>query len=154
MQNGKIPQEIKAEESVLVSIILDPEHRGKAFEMLHAEDFYSTANRIVFEKCKAIQGNSSEIQTADIYAALSKDDKKYVKAEFLYNLTDTIPLAVNIESYIQKLKDAARYRRAIELANAIAKNAYISRRKSLSSHANANNRKHPKPKTWTSRIKL
>lgn len=123
-QNEKIPQDSRAEESVLVSIILSPEHRGKAFEMLDAEDFYSAANRIIFEKCKQIKGNSSEIQTTDIYAALTKDDKKYVKAEFLYTLLDSIPLAVNIEAYIKKLKDAARYRRAIELAHAISKNAY------------------------------
>ena len=35
-------------------------------------------NRIVFEKCRELQGESDEIQTADIYEALSENDKKYV----------------------------------------------------------------------------
>jgi hypothetical protein len=123
MTDHKPPQEIDTEESILVSIILDQEHRQKAFESLSTEDFYSTANSIIFKKCKELQSNGGHIETADIYSALSEDEKKFVKAEFLYRLTDAVPLAVNIEDYIKRVKDAAKYRRAIELCNAIAKNA-------------------------------
>ncbi len=119
----KPPQEIDAEESILASILLDHENRDKVFEALTREDFYSTANRIVFEKCSELKNNGSAIETADIYSALSVDEKKYVKADFLYNLTDRVPVAVNIEDYIKRIKDAAKYRRAIELCNAVAKSA-------------------------------
>jgi replicative DNA helicase len=155
MQKDKIPQELKTEESVLVSIILDPEHRQKAFEMLDSDDFYSTANRIVFEKCRELQGDSVEIQTADIFEALSDSDKKYVKATFLYGLTDTVPLAVNIDASIEKLKDAARYRRAIELARAIEKNAYRSDAKKIEDFSKQiliESRESKKPKAPQDRV--
>jgi replicative DNA helicase len=123
LNDHKPPQESNAEESILASILLDQEHRKKAFDLLTSEDFYATANSIIFEKCKELQGNGEQIETADIYSALTEDEKKYVKAEFLCSLIDTVPLAVDIESYIKRVKDAAKYRRAIELCNAIAKNA-------------------------------
>lgn len=131
MQGEKLPQETDTEKSVLVSIIIDPEHRQKAFELLSPEDFYSTGNQIIFQKCKELQPNGEVIEIADIYSALSDDEKKFVKADFLYSLVDTVPLAINIESYITKLKDAARNRRAIELGNAIIKNAYRSDREAI-----------------------
>jgi putative DNA primase/helicase len=123
MSGYKSPKETDAEQSVLVSILLDREHREKAFNSLNPDDFYSTANRIVFEKCIELQNNGGNIEVADIYSALSKDERKFVKADFLYSLVDSIPMAVNIESYITKLKDAAKYRRAIDLCNAVAKSA-------------------------------
>jgi replicative DNA helicase len=48
MSGYKSPKETDAEQSVLVSILLDREHREKAFNSLNPDDFYSTANRIVF----------------------------------------------------------------------------------------------------------
>lgn len=123
MQGEKLPQDIDTEESVLVSIIIDPEHRQKVFELLSSEDFYSKRNQTLFQKCRELQANGESIEIADIYSALSDDEKKFVKADFLYSLVDTVPLAVDIESYIKKLKDAAKYRRAIELCHAVAKSA-------------------------------
>jgi hypothetical protein len=123
VQDQTPPAEINAEKSVIVSILLDQEHREKAFELLAPDDFYSTANRIIFEGCKKLQGNG-EIQTADIYSGLSKKDKNFVKADYLYNLTSTEPLAMNIETSIGKLKDVAFRRRSIELSNSIQKRCY------------------------------
>ncbi len=126
MIDQKPPQEIDAEESILASCILVREDREKVFNSLSPEDFYLKANRIIFEKCMELQGNGEHIETAAIYAALSEDDKKFVKAEFLGRLTGTVPVAVNIDDCIKRVKDAAKYRRAIELCNAIAKNAHRS----------------------------
>jgi hypothetical protein len=126
MNDHKQPQESNAEQSILASILLYQEDREKAFDLLTSEDFYSNANRIIFKKCKELQGNGGHIETADIYSALSEDEKKFVKAEFLGRLTGTVPVAVNIEDCIKRVKDAAQYRRTIELCNAIAKRAYKS----------------------------
>ena len=124
MDIQQLPKEIEMEQSVIVSILLEPEDRLKAFEKLSQDDFYSQSNKIIFSKCKQLQGNGNAIETAEIYSALSDNDKKFVKADYLFSLVDTVPVAINIESYIRKIKDAARHRRAIELANAIEKNAY------------------------------
>ena len=107
----QLPQDAKTEQSVLVSIFINQEHRQIAFEQLVPDDFYSTANRIIFEKCKELQCNGNAIETADIYEALDESDKKYVKADYLYKLPDIVPLAINIEHSIGKLKDAAARRR-------------------------------------------
>lgn len=120
----KLPQDAKTEQSVLVSILINQEHRQKAFEHLSPDDFYSTANRIIFEKCKLIGVNGNEIEAAEIYSALSADDKKFVRADYLHGLLDTVPLAINIENYIGKLKDAAFRRRTIELTEAIQKKCF------------------------------
>jgi hypothetical protein len=119
----KPPQEINAEKSVLVSIFIDPEHRQKAFELLAPEDFYSTANRFIYEKIKDFSNNGELIDPTAIYQSLSEKEQQYVKASYLLRLVDNVPLSMNIENDIRKLKDAARYRRAIELCHAAAKSA-------------------------------
>jgi putative DNA primase/helicase len=124
MDDQKTPQEIHAEESILASIILIEEDREKAVELLTPEDFYLTRNRTIFEKCLELRSNGVAITTADIYSGLSDDEKKFVKAEFLGRLTGTIPVAMNIESDIEKLKVASSRRRVIELCNAIEKRCY------------------------------
>jgi replicative DNA helicase len=126
MNDQTLPKETYTEESILVSILLDEEQRKSSFELLNPDDFYSSANRIIFEICKRLPSNGERIEIADVYSELSDDQKKFVKADYLYSLINTVPLAVDLESYIKKLKDAARYRRAIELCNAIVKNAYKS----------------------------
>jgi putative DNA primase/helicase len=124
MADHKPPQEIHVEQSVLVSIFIDPEHRQKAYESLIPEDFYSTANRTIFEKCKDFSNNGEPIDPTTIYQELDKKEKRYVKASDLIGLVDTVPLSMNIEKSIAKLKDAANRRRAIELSNAIEKRCY------------------------------
>jgi len=116
-----LPKDENSEQSVLVSILIDKEHRSKAFEQLTANDFYTKANKIIFEKCRLFGSNSGEIKTVDIYNALDASEKNYVKASYLYNLIDTVPLAVNIEDYVSRLKETASRRKTIELANAIQK---------------------------------
>lgn len=120
------PSEPEVEKSVIVSILLDREHREKAFELLEPEDFYKTANRIIFEKCQELDNGGEIIQTEAINKALTAEDRKYVNGTYLGGLTEiseTDPLAVDIKHYASKLKTAAQNRRAIELANAIIKNA-------------------------------
>jgi replicative DNA helicase len=124
MTDHKPPQEIDTEESVLVSILTDQEHREKALESLIPEDFYSTANRAIFLKCKDFSNNGETIYPKAIYSELSEKEKQYVKLSDLISLVDTVPLSMNIEKSIAKLKDAAYRREAIEICNAIEKRCY------------------------------
>jgi hypothetical protein len=121
---SKLPQEIEAEESILVSIFLDSTCRDKIFSSLSDDDFYASRNKIVFEKCKELRGSGGEIDLSILYEGLNEKERATVKVSWLSSLVDTVPLAVDPEFYIGKIKDAAYRRRAIELANAIQKKAF------------------------------
>jgi putative DNA primase/helicase len=124
MDDHKPPHEIDTEESVLVSILTDREHREKALESLIPEDFYSTAHRTIFQKCKDFSNNGETIYPKAIHSEFSEKEKQYVKISDLISLVDTVPLSMNIDKSIAKLKDAAYRRRSIELCNAIEKRCY------------------------------
>lgn len=124
MTDHKPPQETNVEQSVIVSILIDKEHRQKAFELLSPEDFYSTAHQVIFQKCKTFSNNGGPIEPTAIYQELDKKEKECVKASDLIGLVETVPLSMNIDKSIAKLKDVAYRRQSIKLCSAIEKRCY------------------------------
>jgi len=121
-----LPQNQEVEESVLSSILQHEDDRKKAFKLLTADDFYSGINRTIFQKSRELCKRGVAVGVDTVFNELDDDERETIKPHKLTHLLDNVPATVDIEHSAQILKDLHQKRRAVELANAIAKRAIDS----------------------------
>ena len=120
------PQNIEAEESVLGSMMIEPDAVLTAAEILVAEDFYRETHRIIFRRMMEM----SEAQEAIDMVTLS--DKLRATGELekiggmaeLARLANFVPTAANVEYYAKIVADKAVARKLIGAATEIAASVY------------------------------
>jgi putative DNA primase/helicase len=115
------PNDIEIEYSVLCSILTDEQMRKTALESLSTDDFYNTANRIIFIKCGELSKNGNPFEAGNIWADLSEQQRQIVGGAHKFSKIWDAPPAVDIYHYCRKLKDCTARRKSIEYTNAIQK---------------------------------
>ena len=120
------PQSIEYEESILSSALL-----GSAQEVVEALSpghFYRSAHRCMFDAIAALVEQKVEVDSVTVYQALmqSGDLEKVGGASFIYNLTDKIPIAVNVAHYAQIIREKAALRNVIDICISAASTAYTT----------------------------
>lgn len=106
MIEPKIPFSREAENYVLGSILVDDELAGEFCSILGEIDFYVKKNKYVFNALNDLYHSKSAISILNVIETLKRmGTYDQVTEEYLFELTDRIPTTVNIESYIQVLKE-------------------------------------------------
>ncbi|MDR3338449.1 MAG: replicative DNA helicase [Treponema sp.] len=126
------PHNEDAERAVLGGLMLDDEAIITAELYLRAGDFYSNANRRVFE---AIQNLKNEGRKADIITAadeLRRTGQLEAAGDIPYisSLTSVVPTAANIDYYAKIVKDCSIRRSLIRLSGGIITESYDESRDS------------------------
>jgi replicative DNA helicase len=123
MKNTPPPHNIETEQSVLCSMILDPDALKEAVCQLVPGDFYRTAHQKIFASILSLLKKKEPVDLVTLNAQIKQDGnlEETGGAAYLSKLTDETPVAVNIRSYCEIVKDKAIKRRHIEIANAIQK---------------------------------
>lgn len=123
------PFSIEAEQSVLGSILIDPEKLSDIAEIVHGSDFYIPEHGEIFDAMYEIFGKNREIDIVTLIDTLisrgvySKEDcTKYVKV-----IAETVPSAANVKDYAQIVRDKAILRALIDASEEISENAYTAR---------------------------
>lgn len=120
------PHNIEAEQSVLGSLLIDPDTMALAEPLVKAGDFYRLNNALIFEAMHALYGRGVSADLVTLCDELERQGKLSAAggAEYMAGLLASVPTAVHIEHYCQIVKRASILRRTIDLATQMAAMAY------------------------------
>ncbi len=127
MTNIQIPpHSIEAEHSVLGSLLIDPDALMKVSDFLIVDDFYSQANRDIYEIILLLSNQRKPIDMVTVPEELKKKNllEKLGGVGFLAELMTTVPSAVNIMEYAQIVKTKSTLRRMVNAGQKITSYGY------------------------------
>ncbi len=112
----------EAEENVIAEIITDTDNI-KYIDELDKEDFYYKANKVLFELIQELKAKELTIDLITIseLGANKKYDKTKIVETIAY-MSDSLPLARDIENTINILKNLSMKRKILEIVQRINKN--------------------------------
>ncbi len=120
------PQNIEAEEAVLGSLLIDPEAALRIAPFLKPEMFYIVKNGWVYDAVLKLQERREAIDLLTISSELAKDNRldEIGGESYLAQLVNTVPTALNVETYAHIVEEMATRRRMLSAASEIARIAY------------------------------
>lgn len=125
----KMPFSMEAEQSVLGTVILDPEKLNEIAPILRSEDFYLEQHTRIYEAMRAIFARSdAHLDTVTLLEELISEgtlDEAGGKS-YITVLADSVPDMNNLLDYVRIIKDKAVLRRLIEAAGEIGTMAYAA----------------------------
>ncbi len=127
---GKIPPNIlEAEEAVLGCILIDGEAMAKSMQILNKDDFYKTANALIYDNMVSLFEKNHEIDYVTIIEKLKKNKllKDVGDAYYITGLTEKAPSAHNVEYYAKLVKEKSILRNIINVSRSLATEAYESK---------------------------
>src|SRR5438132_10717896 len=120
------PQAVEAEQSVLGSILIDPEAILKVAEFLHPPDFYRQQHADIYEAMLGLHGQREPIDLVTLGDELQRRERlePIGGPAYLANLMNTVPTAVHVEHYGRIVERKAVLRNLIAAAGKIAAVGY------------------------------
>jgi len=99
-------------------------------EILSPGDFYRSAHQRIFAAMASLFSKNEPVDLVTLANILRQQDQleEIGGAAYLYQLVDSVPLAVNPQHYARIVRDKARLRHLIEKASDIVKHCFESRR--------------------------
>ncbi|MBN1653786.1 MAG: replicative DNA helicase [Deltaproteobacteria bacterium] len=125
--SGRVPpNDLAAERAVLGGILLDNDALNVVIEILRPEDFYSDANRLIFNTMVEIAKNGVPVDIVTLRAQLATAGKLQSVGgdDYLLLLTNTIPTVANIEAHSKIIFEKSVIRRLIVSCHEIAARGY------------------------------
>lgn len=121
-----LPHNLEAEDAVLGAFLTDADILAEHLAGLSDSDFYSPANREVFNCMKELAAKSVPVDIVTVTGKLERDEKLEAAGglERLEELADTLPSAANCEYYISILRRDALMRRIIGTCGNVIDNAF------------------------------
>ena len=123
---NKMPYSLEAEQSVLGTIILDPDKIREAANEVRAEDFYLEQHQHIYEAMRDMFLANSTIDPVTLTDELVKNGvydasggKSYITA-----LAQSVPSVANLHDYLRIIREKAMLRRLISVSEEIRGMAY------------------------------
>jgi replicative DNA helicase len=115
------PHSIDAEKSILGSVFVNNENYYRIVEMLRPEDFYVDAHRVILRNMIALMERSKAVDLITIQEELLRSSalESAGGIGYLAGLLEGIPHLLNIEHYIEIVREKSLMRRMIGCANRI-----------------------------------
>lgn len=128
MQEKKMPCNLDAEQSVLGAMFLSKYALQKAVETLNKDLFYSEANGKIFEVISLLAEQNIPIDATTVTSELENKNilSQVGGVEYITDIINTVPSAVNIDEYIKIVEEKAIRRRLIDTSAEIATEGYNS----------------------------
>lgn len=128
MQEKKMPCNLDAEQSVLGAMFLSKYALQKAVETLNKDLFYSEANGKIFEVMSLLAEQNIPIDATTVTSELENKNilSQVGGVEYITDIINTVPSAVNIDEYIKIVEEKAIRRRLIDTSAEIATEGYNS----------------------------
>ena len=120
------PQAVEAEQSVLGSILIDPEAILKVAEFLRPVDFYRAQHADIYEAMVGLHGQREPIDLVTLGDELARRERLEAVGgpAYLANLMNAVPTAVHVEHYGRIVERKAVLRNLIAAAGKIAAVGY------------------------------
>ena len=121
-----LPYSSEAEQSVIGSMILDPEVTPVVMEILTGEDFYQTQYGALFDVLVDIYNDNAPIDLVVIQNKIREKGlpTEVYTPEFIGGIVSAVPSSVHVRTYAEIVKDKAVRRRLIKAAEKIANDGY------------------------------
>ena len=123
----KMPYSIDAEQSVLGSIIVDPECFDDVAQIVKAEDFYLEVHREIYGVMLDFKFHSKPLDVVTLVNALVSNgvyEDESAARSYIKLIVDIIPTSANAKDYAKIVFDKSVLRRLIDASDAIQKSAY------------------------------
>ena len=116
-----LPHNVDAEKSVLGSILVNNENYYTVVENLHSDDFYLGAHRTIFRTMSDIVDASRAVDLITLQDELARASllESAGGIGYLASLMDGIPHLVNIDHYLQIIREKSLFRQIIHSTNRI-----------------------------------
>ena len=120
------PQNVDAEQCVLGSILIEDGALLKVIEILRPDDFYKDSHGIIYSTMVDLFDRNEPQDLITVHNELVKNGKLEAAggAVYLAELTETVPVASNIDYYARIVRDKAVLRRLIQKSSDIATMCY------------------------------
>lgn len=123
----EMPRSNDAEQSVLGSILIDPACLPAVQRILSPQDFYLPQHQAVFAVMEGLAARNKAIDPLVVINSLEgHEDYNADWRNYLFQVARATPSAANAESYAQIVRDKARARTGIVLAEEIASALYAA----------------------------
>ncbi len=123
----KMPYSLDAEQSVLGSILIDPECFDDIAQIVKIDDFYLEIHREIFGTMYDFKFQSKPIDVITLVNSLVSNgvyEDEAAARSYIKLLVDIIPSSANAKDYAKIVYDKSILRRLIEASDAIQKDAY------------------------------
>ena len=122
----KLPHSIEAEQSVLGSVLIDPESFTKVATILKAEDFYIEDHAAAFEAMQRLFLQNRTIDVVTLVDELIRGGvyTKESGPNYMKVLAETVPTASNVLDYARIVKEKSTLRALINACEEIILAAY------------------------------
>ncbi|MBQ7201288.1 MAG: replicative DNA helicase [Eubacterium sp.] len=126
MMKKVMPHDLKAEQSVIGSVLIDNDTLSDACEILSVDDFYDIPCKRIFEAIKELYKESAPV---DLVTLSNKMSAMGVPAdirspELLSEIINTVPTSTHIDRYVKIVRDKSYMRQVLKLANEISDKGY------------------------------
>ncbi len=120
-----LPHNVEVERSILGAVLLDNQALNAAAQVLGPDDFFSDANRLIYEAMTWLSERSEAIDTVTLREELVRRDvlERAGGAAYISSLIDGLPAAANVDQYARIIKDKAALRNLIGASNSIIRMA-------------------------------
>ncbi|MBQ6702740.1 MAG: replicative DNA helicase [Clostridia bacterium] len=123
----KLPFSLEAEQSVIGSVLINPECFDDIAQLISSEDFYLPEHEQIFYAIKGMYASSKTVDVVTLANELVKEGV-YSDTDTLNNyiktIIQTVPSAANVVDYAKIVKDKSILRMLIDACSQITDNAY------------------------------
>ncbi len=122
----KLPFSLEAEQSLLGSVLIDPNCMDEIAALITADDFYVPEHSEIFRAVQSMYLKSKNIDVVTLIDELVKSGT-YDEAggrEYIKLIVDAVPTAANAKDYAEIIRDKAVLRQLIDAGDDITEAAY------------------------------
>lgn len=122
----KLPFSMIAEQSLLGSVLIDPESFNCIADMISASDFYIAEHAQIFTAMHELYITNNEIDIVTLVDMLVKKGiyDKSGGEDYIRTIGEVVPSALNVKDYAKIVKEKSVLRRLIEACSEISDSAY------------------------------
>jgi len=120
------PQNLEAEQSVLGAILLDNAALNRSMEILSEDDFYRTANQLVYRSMVGLSERNQPVDqiTLTDYLRGTGELEQVGGASYIAELVQFVPSAANIRYHCQIVRDKSLLRGLVRTATDVVMRGY------------------------------
>jgi replicative DNA helicase len=120
------PHSIEAEQSVIGSMLIEPDTWDKVAEIVIEADFYNRSHQVIYRAILKLLAQNQPVDVITVSELLEQNDELEDAGGFAYlaDLAKNTPSAANVVSYAKIIKERAITRELIGVAHDIAEISY------------------------------
>lgn len=114
-----LPHDDFSEKAVLGLLLLDNSYINKVLQRINSDDFFSESHRSIAAAIISLINDNTAADTITVSEYLKSNNKLKIVGgyEYIESLVDSIPKNINIEHYVNSIKEKTTLRKIISTSN-------------------------------------